>query len=268
MSENVQQQGYCRYPTIAGDRIVFVADDDLWVVSDRGGTAQRLTTALSRASMPSLSPDGRWIAFVAAEDGPTELYVMPSEGGAPRKLTHLGGMTVTSGWHPDGHILFTSDAESPFAGWRFPYRIAPNRIAPTGGEPEKLPWGPANFVAVNPGGGIVLNRNARDPAYWKRYRGGTAGHFWVDPDGKSGFVRWTEPNGNLVNPMWIGGRIYFLSDHEGVGNLYSALPDGSDLRRHTDHETYYATRAMPRRTGGASCITREGTSTCTIPRLT
>ena len=168
---------------------------------------------------------------------------MPSEGGAPRKLTHLGGMTVTSGWHPDGHILFTSDAESPFAGWRFPYRIAPNRIAPTGGEPEKLPWGPANFVAVNPGGGIVLNRNARDPAYWKRYRGGTAGHFWVDPDGKSGFVRWTEPNGNLVNPMWIGGRIYFLSDHEGVGNLYSALPDGSDLRRHTDHETYYARNA-------------------------
>lgn len=243
VSENVQQQGYCRYPTIAGDRIVFVADDDLWVVSDRGGTAQRLTTALSRASMPSLSPDGRWIAFVAAEDGPTELYVMPSEGGAPRKLTHLGGMTVTSGWHPDGHILFTSDAESPFAGWRFPYRIAPNRIAPTGGEPEKLPWGPANFVAVNPGGGIVLNRNARDPAYWKRYRGGTAGHFWVDPDGKSGFVRWTEPNGNLVNPMWIGGRIYFLSDHEGVGNLYSALPDGSDLRRHTDHETYYARNA-------------------------
>lgn len=148
VSENVQQQGYCRYPTIAGDRIVFVADDDLWVVSDRGGTAQRLTTALSRASMPSLSPDGRWIAFVAAEDGPTELYVMPSEGGAPRKLTHLGGMTVTSGWHPDGHILFTSDAESPFAGWRFPYRIAP-----TGGEPEKLPWGPANFVAVNSGWG-------------------------------------------------------------------------------------------------------------------
>lgn len=69
MSENVQQQGYCRYPTIAGDRIVFVADDDLWVVSDRGGTAQRLTTALSRASMPNLSPDGRWIASAGAAGG-------------------------------------------------------------------------------------------------------------------------------------------------------------------------------------------------------
>lgn len=238
MSENLVQQGYCRFPTIAGDRIVFVADDDLWTVSDQGGIARRLTTSLSRASMPRLSPDGRWIAFVAAEDGPTELYVMPSEGGTPTKLTHLGGITATSDWHPDGHILFTSDAEAPFGGWRFPYRIAR-----TGGEPEKLPYGPANFVAISSGGGIVINRNAREPAHWKRYRGGTAGHFWVDPDGQSGFIRWQEPKGNLISPMWVGGRIFFLSDHEGVGNLYSALPDGSDLRRHTDHETYYARNA-------------------------
>lgn len=235
MAESGTATGYLRYPTIAGDLIAFVAEDDIWVVSAAGGVARRLTTSLSRASRPSLSPDGRTIAFIAAEDGPFELYVMPAEGGPPVKLTHLGAGIVTSGWHPDGHILFTSDAESPFPGWRFPYRIAP-----TGGEPERLPWGPAQYVAVSPGGGIVLNRNVGQPAYWKRYRGGMAGCFWVDPDGRSGFTRWPGPNGNLVNPMWIGGRIYFLSDHEGIGNLYSALPDGSDLRRHTDHETYYA----------------------------
>lgn len=239
MAGNPSGSGYLRYPTIAGDRIVFVAEDDLWIVSAEGGVARRLTTSLSRATMPALSPDGSTIAFVAAEDGPLELYVMPADGGAVTKLTHLGSNIATSGWHPDGSILFTSDAESPFAGWRFPYRISPE-----GGEPERLAWGPAHFVAVSPGGGVVLNRNMRDPAHWKRYRGGMAGHFWVDPDGQSGFTRWTEPNGNLANPMWIGGRLYFLSDHEGVGNLYSALPDGSDLRRHTDHETYYARNAM------------------------
>lgn len=231
--------GYLRYPTIAGETIVFVAEDDLWITTIHGGVARRLTTSLSRASLPCLSPDGSQIAFVAGDDGPQELYVMPAEGGPPTKLTHLGAATVTSGWHPDGSILFTTDAESPFAGWRFPYRIAP-----TGGMPEPLPWGPAQRVAVDVGGGIVLNRNGQDPAYWKRYRGGFAGHFWVDPDGQSGFTRWQGPDGNLTSPMWLNGRIYFLSDHEGIGNLYSALPNGSDLRRHTDHETYYARNAQ------------------------
>ena len=243
--EGSEPPGYLRYPSIAGDRVVFVAEDDLWTVSADGGTARRLTTALSDVAAPFLEPEPsagtrRHVAFVAREDGPSEVYVIDADGGAPRQLTHLGASTLTSGWSPDGRVAFVSDARAPFGGQREPYLVAPG-----GGEPEHLPWGPAQRVAfAAQGGGVVIGRNVGDPARWKRYRGGTAGEFWVDATGSGSFVRWAGPAGNLASPMWIGGRVYFLSDHEGVGNLYSADPDGGGLRRHTDHAEHYARNAQ------------------------
>ena len=94
-------------------------------------------------------------------------------------------------------------------------------------------------ITFGPGGRSAIGRNNNDPARWKRYRGGTAGDIWVDPEGNGRFQRLVRLAGNLARPMWIGNRIYFLSDHEGYGNIYSCLPDGADVRRHTDRTDYY-----------------------------
>ncbi len=107
-----------------------------------------------------------------------------------------------------------------------------------------MPYGQVNHLAFGPGGARLIGRNTADPARWKRYRGGTAGHLWIDAAGTGAFRRMTELAGNLTSPMWIGDRIWFLSDAEGVGNLYSCRPDGGGLRRHTDHDDYYARHAQ------------------------
>ncbi|MCS6902752.1 MAG: PDZ domain-containing protein [Candidatus Bipolaricaulota bacterium] len=226
--------GYYRYPTIAGDTVVFVSEDDLWTVSAQGGVARRLTSGLGMASFPALSPDGKFIAFSGRDEGHTEVYLMPAEGGQPKRLTFLGSISLVVGWSPDGKIIFASNAAQPFLNIYLLYALSPQD-----GSPGLLPTGPALSISFGPKGGRVIGRNAIDPARWKRYRGGTAGDIWIDPDGSGNWRRLVQVQGNLSRPMWIGDRIFFLSDHEGIGNLYSCTPSGQDIQRHTDHEDFY-----------------------------
>lgn len=226
-------QGYYRFPAISNDAIAFVCEDDIWSVSKEGGSARRLTVSLSEASRPAFSPDGNWLAFTAREEGHPEVYVMPASGGEATRLTYHGALTTVIGWTPEGQILYTSTAGRPIREtWLW-------TLDPTGGEPTQMRMGPANHLSFGPNGAKVLGRHTLDPARWKRYRGGTAGALWIDRAGDGNFERLTPTAGNLTAPMWINERIYFISDHEGIGNLYSCLPDNTDLQRHTHHEEYY-----------------------------
>ncbi len=234
----MSEPAYLRQPTLHADSIVFVSDDDLWRADIRGGIAQRLTAGLSEPSTPCLSPDGRWLAYIGRDEQHPEVHLMPAEGGPSRRLTWLGPDTLVRGWTPQGHIVFVSTHGQPFFRNHQAFTLDPS-----GGMPQPLRLGQVNHLAFGPGGARVIGRNTADPARWKRYRGGTAGHLWIDATGGGHFRRMTELRGNLSCPMWIGERVYFLSDAEGVGNVYSCLPDGSALRRHTDHADCYARNA-------------------------
>ncbi len=230
---------YLSQPTLQGDALVFVSDDDLWRAGSAGGRAQRLTAGLGEVSAPCLSPDGRWLAYIGRDEQHAEVWLMPAEGGPARRLTWLAADTAVRGWTPDGRILFVSTWGQPFVRHYHAFTLDP-----AGGMLEPLNLGPVNHLAFGPGGACVIGRNTADPARWKRYRGGTAGHLWIDAAGDGRFRRMHELAGNLSCPMWLGGRVYFLSDGEGIGNLYSCRPDGSDARRHTDHADYYARHAQ------------------------
>ena len=241
------QAAYLRFPTLHADTITFVTDDDLWQVPTCGGVARRLTAGLSEPSTPCVSPDGRWLAFIGRDEHHPEVYVMPAEGGPAKRLTWLGPDTQVRGFTPNGDILFVSTHGQPFFRNHRAFTISPE-----GGAPQQLPLGQVNHLAYGPmtstGQPVVIGRNTGDPARWKRYRGGTAGHLWIDATGAGQFRRMSELQGNITSPMWLGARIYFLSDFEGVGNLYSCLPsclpEGADVQRHTAHTEFYARHAQ------------------------
>lgn len=228
--------GYFRFPTIHQDRIVFVSEDDLWVVPRTGGVARRLTSGLGETSRPFFSPDGQWIAYTGTEDGTTEVYVMPSHGGPSTQLTYLGVLSHTTGWTPDGRIVFRSQHHQAIA----PRITELYTVSPDGGEPASLELGPGHSCDFEPfGPGIVVARNADDLARWKRYKGGTAGVIWVSEDGDQWKRLFADNPAGHCRPMWIGNRIYFVSDRDGHANIWSCNPQGEDLQRHTTHDDFY-----------------------------
>jgi len=230
------QRGYLRFPTINGEDVVFVCEDDLWLVPAAGGMAWRLTAGVAEISSPRLSQDGTRIAYVSAEDGQPEVYVVELAGGVPLRLTYQAARCSVVGWDPlTDEIIYASVAEAPTG---FPQRLF--AVHPDGGPPRPLPLGPAGALSHGPDGGVVLGRNTADPARWKRYRGGTIGELWIDRSGSGRFDRLATPAGNLASPCWVGGRVFFLSDQTGVGNVSSCRPDGTDQRTHTAHTDCYA----------------------------
>ena len=234
----MNQTGYYRYADDREQRDRVCLRGRSLVGAGRGRcSARRLTASAGDVTFPRLSPDGSLLAFVGSEEGGPEVYVMPSAGGPAQRLTFLGATVCrVCSWEADGRrILFASDAASAFMRETIGYSVDRE-----GGAARPLGIGHVATLSANADGRLVIGRNSEDPARWKRYRGGTAGDLWIDAGGDSGYRRLISLPGNLCWPMWIGERVAFLSDHEGIGNIYSVLPDGTDLRRHTNETTYFA----------------------------
>ncbi|MGW1745867.1 S41 family peptidase [Streptomyces sp. NPDC002092] len=236
---------YLRLPHLSGDLLCFVAEDDLWLSPlDGPGRAWRLTVDRTKLGHPRFSPDGSTIAYTSWRSLVPEIHTVPVDGGPGRQLTYWGSAdTQVCGWTPSqgdtgGTILAVASHGEPFSYFTWAYKVSPD------GDPgRKLPWGPVSDIQVADIEGerrtlLLTGTPPHEPAAWKRYRGGAMGRLWLH-----GERLLADLEGHLHSPMFVGGRIAFLSDHEGIGNLYSCAYDGSDLRRHTDHDAFYARHA-------------------------
>ena len=236
---------YFRFPHLHGDLVTFVAEDDVWIAPLGGGRAWRVSSLQLPARNPRFTPDGKRLVWTVVQGTNPEVVTSDVDGGGYRQLTYFGHATTrVKGFTAAGDVVVTSAFRQAESRHTHAYRVPVD-----GGWAEELPFGPVESVAFGPEIGderpVVLGSVlSREPAWWKRYRGGTAGKLWIDADGNGEFERLLPGlDGNLADPMWVEGRIAFLSDHEGYGNLYSVLPNGTDLRRHTDHEDFYVRHA-------------------------
>ena len=204
-------------PDVSDTHIAFAYGGDIWTVPKSGGMATKLSSPKGDESFPRYSPDGSQIAFSGNYDGNTDIYVMPSLGGVPTRVTHHGMSDRILGWYPDGKsLLYASSMESGKQRFSQFYKVAA-----TGGLPEKLPIAMGEFGSLSPDGTkIAFTDRSRVFRNWKRYTGGWAPDIWL-------FDLKTLSSENITNnvssdelPMWVGNKIYYLSD-QGTAQRYN-----------------------------------------------
>ena len=225
-------QGYFRHPALHGDTLVFVSEGDLWRVPASGGTAQRLTTHPGSETYPAISPDGRTIAFIGQYEGFSEVYTMPLEGGVPVRQTYEGGTPRVAGWTPDGKVLYSTDRFSTLPN------VQLVSLDPVTHVQQVLPLAQASGGTIDPVSGTVFFvRLPKQNSATKRYHGGWIENLWRYKEGDAEATPLTgNDTGTNREPMWWQGRLYFTSDRDGVMNLWSMKPDGSDVKQHTHHK--------------------------------
>ncbi len=232
-----QERGYYQSPALHADTLVFSSEGDLWRANAAGGTAVRLTTHPEVETSPVLSPDGKWIAFQASYDGPSEVYMMSVTGGTPKRLTHEGGGATVRGWIDNDRVLYRTTSISG----RIPriLRTVDHRSLST----SDIPYDNADLAAID---------GDNDQIFFTRYglsmfsdnavlyRGGRMAQLWRgDLGGDGEAVRLAADFGAPIrHPMYANDRVYFISDKSGADNIWSVDRNGGDAQQHTDRQQW------------------------------
>ncbi|HEY1902051.1 MAG TPA: S41 family peptidase [Terracidiphilus sp.] len=224
-------RGYYSDPALHGDTIVFTSEGDLWSVGLQGGQARRLTTGSGTENKASTSPDGKTVAFRANYEGPSEVYTIPIDGGLPQRRT-WDGNSEPEGWAPDGRLLIATERYSTLPSVQLV-------LVDDHGGREIVPLSQAAQGAYSSDGHtLFFTRWFSQPSRTKRYKGGWAENIWSF-DGKDEAVPLTADfTGTSTNPMFWNGRVYFLSDRDGVMNVYSMDPEDHGVKEESHQHTF------------------------------
>lgn len=246
-AKSQQEARFMRFPAIHNDKIVFSYAGDLYVVSLEGGVARQLTSHVGNELFPRFSPDGKYIAFSGQYDGNTEVYVIPAEGGVPKRLTftatldrddvadRMGPNNIVMTWTPDGKkIVFRSRNVSfnDFIGQLYYVDL-------NGNLPEPLPFVEGGFCSFSPDGkAIAFNKIFREFRTWKYYKGGMADDIWIYEFDTKKCYKIFQNDAQDIIPMWYKDKIFFISDRNRTMNLFVYDINTKEVKQVTNFTDY------------------------------
>ncbi|MCL6257630.1 S41 family peptidase [Aquiflexum sp. TKW24L] len=229
-----QARAYLMHPDINGNQLVFVAEGDIWKTTLSGGEAVRLTTHPGDESFPKISPDGKWVAYAATYEGPTEVYLIPISGGLPKRMTYEPAASIPTDWKSPTELAYVTNQYSTLP------RLNTVLLNIETGNKDILPLDMAAEGSFNESGDtFYFVRPTFHNNVTKRYEGGTARQVWKYTAGQAEAVKLTKDyKGEDHHPIHHGGRVYFISSRDGIQNVWSMDENASDLKQHSKQPSY------------------------------
>ncbi|MFO7768051.1 MAG: S41 family peptidase [bacterium] len=229
---------FARYPHTSHGKVAFTYHGDIWVADLDGKNPYRLTAHVAMDEFPRFSPDGNWVAFNSNRMGNDDIYVVPVTGGVPRQVTfHTTGDRVLY-WTPDGErILFSSSRSA------HPFMSPLYTVAAEGGlpVPMDMAMGASGMIRQD---GSMIAFNRKGFSYWRKgYRGNNNTDIYVQDLGTKEITQLTDldlkafrEHTQDAHPMWgADGMIYFMSEKDGIFNIWKIAPTGGDPVQVTRH---------------------------------
>ncbi|MFQ5702318.1 MAG: peptidase S41, partial [Acidobacteriota bacterium] len=146
------------------------------------------------------------------------------------------------GWGRDGtHVLFSSPRDLTYQRGGALFLVSVD-----GGLPERLAM-PYAWDGDFSGDGARIAYQPFPSGYsgvsgWRHYRGGTTPPIWLFDLSSHEIERIPHDPVNDSHPMWVGEKVYFVSDRNGTANIFSYEPHGGvrQMTRLTDWDVRWA----------------------------
>ncbi|HTN68146.1 MAG TPA: PDZ domain-containing protein, partial [Dysgonamonadaceae bacterium] len=236
-----------RFPAVSGSQLVFSYAGDLYTTSINGGMARKLTSHIGYEMFPKFSPDGSEIAFTGQYDGNTEVFKIPATGGSPTRLTYtatldrddigdrMGPNNIVMAWSPDGKEIVYRSRKQSFNSFRGQLYS----VSPSGGFSTEIPLSDGGFCSFSPDGNkLAFNWVFREFRTWKYYRGGMADDIRIFDFKSAKVEKISDSPGQDIIPMWIGDKIYYLSDRDRTMNLFAYDTETKETLKVTNFTDY------------------------------
>ncbi|WP_223584034.1 S41 family peptidase [Sphingobacterium sp. GVS05A] len=239
LQAKAQETLLLRNPSISANNIAFVYGGDIWIADKNGANPKRLTTNPGVEQNPMFSPDGKKVAFTGNYDGNTDVYVLPIEGGEPKRITYHPSSDVLRGWLNNDEVFYTTSRD-------FTYALSPRLYSSNIQRPgmdRALLMPEANQGSPSADGrywAYIKNTDPteRDRVAFKRYRGGGTPTIWIFDTKTKEIEAIPQVKSNDVKPLWLGGKVYFLSDRDKIVNIFSYDTKSKKVEKLTDFKDY------------------------------